>query len=96
MRKRHLALVPYSRGLYISLVKWIEGKYRSEMERLGGTGRIERALNLFQETYSSISHQILQENPSLPPSELRRQVALRLYATEPAVVQALQSIETRG
>jgi hypothetical protein len=69
----------------------IEQEYQTRMDALSGRERIARSLALLAWSRQMIARQIIAERGEMSEERLKWEVALRLYGSEPAVCQMIES-----
>ena len=68
----------------------IEDEYRSRMNALQPWERVERSIAMFNWTRETIGRQVIAELGEMSYERLRWEVALRMYADEPAICAMIQ------
>ncbi len=69
----------------------IESEYQWRMDALSGTERIARTMAMLKWTREMLARQIIAQEGSMSEERLRWKVALRLYASDKAACQMIES-----
>ena len=68
----------------------VEQEYQSRMAALTPAERVERSVAMFNMTRESIGRQVIAELGDISYDRLRWEVALRMYASEPAICEMIR------
>ena len=72
----------------------IERRYRAEIASWSGRRRVERSAELLEEVWEMLARQVLVEHPGLPPREVRRRVAARMYRSDPETLRLISRLDS--
>ena len=68
----------------------VEKEYQSRMAALTPAERVARSVAMFNMTRESIGRQVIAELGEMSYDRLRWEVALRMYASEPAICEMIR------
>ena len=68
----------------------VEDEYQSRMAALTPAERVARSVAMFNMMRESLGRQVIAEYGEVPYDRLRWEVALRMYASEPAVCELIR------
>lgn len=75
-------------------MKGVEKQYREAIGGWSGRRRVERAEDLFTEVREMLARRIVDREPELTPSEVRRRVAERLYRSDRETLGLLSRLDS--
>ena len=75
-------------------MKGVEEQYREAIGGWSGRRRVERAEELFAEVREMLARRIVDREPELAPSEVRRRVAEHLYRSDRETLGLLSRLDS--
>ena len=75
-------------------MKGVEEQYREAIGGWSGRRRVERSQDLFAEVREMLARRIVDREPELTPSEVRRRVAEQLYRTDRETLRLLSRLDS--
>ena len=70
----------------------VDKKYNEALDRMTGTERVQRTLDLFDFIFEMLQCQVLRECPGLTGRALRKAVAQRMYFADEGAMRLLDKV----